>query len=103
LYLDQAINGKGTTVFVSGEAGSGKTRLITDFLCEAKKRGAKTLTGWCLSNAAVPYFPFFEAFSAYFLTEPGQEKVGAKGLEKTLKILKLYNQQYSQNELILTR
>jgi KaiC/GvpD/RAD55 family RecA-like ATPase/tetratricopeptide (TPR) repeat protein len=67
--LDSAIQGKGTTVFVSGDAGSGKTRLITDFLIEAKKRHVKILTGWCLSNAAVPYFPFFEAFSRFFTQE----------------------------------
>jgi Cdc6-like AAA superfamily ATPase len=26
-YLDSAVKGKGTTVFISGEAGSGKTRV----------------------------------------------------------------------------
>jgi len=30
--LDLAFQGKGTTVFISGEAGSGKTRLVTEFL-----------------------------------------------------------------------
>ena len=57
--LDSASKGKGQTVFISGEAGAGKTRLVKDFLCLAKKQGAITLCGWCLSNAAVPYFPFF--------------------------------------------
>jgi KaiC/GvpD/RAD55 family RecA-like ATPase len=31
------VQGKGTTVFVSGEAGSGKTRLVTDFLDSSKQ------------------------------------------------------------------
>jgi KaiC/GvpD/RAD55 family RecA-like ATPase/tetratricopeptide (TPR) repeat protein len=68
-YLDLAIKGRGNTVFLSGEAGAGKTRLVTEFLKTAKKSDVTVLTGWCLSNAAVPYFPFFEAFSHYFTGE----------------------------------
>jgi predicted ATPase len=64
--LDLALEGKGTTVFVSGEAGSGKTRLTREFLNVAKKRGVAVLAGWCLSDAEIPYFPFIEAFNAYF-------------------------------------
>jgi tetratricopeptide (TPR) repeat protein len=64
-HLDSASNGKGTTVFVYGEAGVGKTRLINEFLAHAKKMGAEVLSGWCLSEAAIPYFPFTEAFNTY--------------------------------------
>jgi tetratricopeptide (TPR) repeat protein len=67
-HLDSAIDGKGATVFVCGEAGVGKTRLVNDFLDHAKKNGAKTLSGWCLSEAAIPYFPFTEAFNTYMST-----------------------------------
>ena len=64
--LDNAIERKGNTVFVSGEAGSGKTRLINEFLNTAKQKTEVTaLTGLCLSNAAVPYLPFVEAFTSY--------------------------------------
>jgi predicted ATPase len=63
-YLDLALGGKGATVFVSGEAGSGKTRLTSEFLNVVKKKGV-TVSGWCLSTAAVPYFPFVEAFESY--------------------------------------
>jgi predicted ATPase len=63
--LNLALEGKGTTVFVSGEAGSGKTRLITEFLEKAKKKDVTILFGWCLSEATVPYFPFVEAFDFY--------------------------------------
>jgi len=77
LFLNSAIEGKGKTVFVSGEAGSGKTRLATEFLNRARKQGVTTLTGWCLSNAAVPYFPFFEAFNAYFSGEQSEENEDA--------------------------
>lgn len=29
---------------------------------------AKVLSGWCLSEAAIPYFPFTEAFNTYMST-----------------------------------
>jgi len=64
--LDLATKGEGNTVFVSGEAGVGKTRLVNEFLQSAKKQTVTCLTGWCFSNAADPYFPFFEAFRRYF-------------------------------------
>jgi len=67
-HLDSAWNGQGTTVFIGGEAGVGKTRLVTEFLNLAKKKGTKVLSGWCLSEAAIPYFPFTEAFNTYIST-----------------------------------
>src|SRR5665647_3403710 len=56
-YLDSAFVGNGKTIFVSGEAGSGKTRLINEFLSQAQKKKINLITGWCLSNATIPYFP----------------------------------------------
>jgi tetratricopeptide (TPR) repeat protein len=67
-FLDSALKGKGKTVFISGEAGSGKTRLIIEFLKAVKKKDVFILAGWCLSEAAVPYFPFIEAFDSYIST-----------------------------------
>jgi len=49
-YLDSAFDGKGTTVFVSGEAGSGKTRLAHEFLNLAKQKGVGVMAGWCRSS-----------------------------------------------------
>ena len=72
-HLDSALNGKGTTVFVCGEAGIGKTRLVNEFLGIAKKKGIKALKGWCLSEAAIPYFPFTEAFNAYMSTSSDEK------------------------------
>jgi tetratricopeptide (TPR) repeat protein/KaiC/GvpD/RAD55 family RecA-like ATPase len=71
--LDSAIEGRGSTVFISGEAGSGKTRLTNEFLKQARKKDVTVFSGWCLSNAAVPYFPFFEAFNTYFSDHPKEE------------------------------
>jgi len=67
-HLNSALNGKGTTVLICGEAGVGKTRLVNEFLNLAKTMGIKILSGWCLSEATVPYFPFTEAFNAHVST-----------------------------------
>ncbi len=67
--LESAIKGKGKTVFISGEAGAGKTRLINEFLTKAIKKGIIVLSGWCLSDAAVPYLPFAEAFRKHFAAD----------------------------------
>jgi tetratricopeptide (TPR) repeat protein len=80
-HLDLAIQGKGTTVFISGEAGSGKTRLVKEFLLTSKKkREINDLAGWCLSNSGIPYFPFIEAFNAYSLdfSKKNRESVGGE-------------------------
>ena len=74
LSLDAIMEGKGTTIFVSGEAGSGKTRIANEFLNLARDRGVTVLSGWCLSNVAVPYFPFVEAFDSYLSINEGQSK-----------------------------
>ena len=67
-HLESTLNGEGAAVFISGEAGVGKTRLVNEFLTIAKKTGAKILAGWCLSEAAIAYFPFTEAFNSYVST-----------------------------------
>jgi len=65
--LKSALETKGNTVFISGEAGAGKTSLANAFLAKAKEVGFQVLSGRCMSNAAVPYYPFFEAFTEYFM------------------------------------
>ena len=72
--LDSAFKGKGTTVFVSGEAGSGKTRLVNEFLDTVKEKEIAIFTSWCLSDVSVPYFPFMEAFNGYFSAKKGEEE-----------------------------
>jgi predicted ATPase len=67
-HLDSVLNGRGTTVLIYGEAGVGKTRLVNEFLTRAQKIGAEILCGWCLSEAAIPYFPFIEALNTYIST-----------------------------------
>ena len=86
-YLDSAFKGNGKTIFVIGEAGSGKTRLINEFLSKAQKKNINLITGWCLSNATIPYFPFIEAFSPFssnikemFSCDPFQVMTGSSEL-----------------------
>ena len=62
--LDSVLLGRGKTIFIAGEAGAGKTRLINEFLNITRKREITMLFGWCLSNTTLPYFPFIEAFSS---------------------------------------
>jgi len=38
-YFDTVVVGDGLTVFVSGEAGAGKTKLTTEFLIRARISG----------------------------------------------------------------
>ena len=66
VFLNSAAEGKGKTLLISGEAGSGKSRLAREFLSTARKKGVAVMAGWCLSDAATPYFPFVEAFNRYF-------------------------------------
>ncbi len=79
--LDNAFRGIGSTVFVSGGAGIGKTRLVNEFLNASKQKNVRVLAGWCLSNSAVPYFPFMEAFESYSYSN---ESLESQQLVKTL-------------------
>ncbi len=51
-------DGKGSTVFISGEAGVGKTRLVEELMNTAD---AKFIKGWCLADNLEPLMPFREA------------------------------------------
>jgi DNA-binding CsgD family transcriptional regulator/tetratricopeptide (TPR) repeat protein len=64
--LDRAIEGFSSTVLVAGEAGVGKTRLVTELASSAYGRGMLVLTGGAvgLGDSDLPYGPFAEAFRA---------------------------------------
>ncbi|MCO5993597.1 ATP-binding protein [Actinoallomurus rhizosphaericola] len=70
--LTQAQNGSSVLLFVSGDAGIGKSRLVTTFTEHARRRDALVFTGGCLDLAegAAPYAPFVAALRplAYELT-----------------------------------
>jgi pentatricopeptide repeat protein len=79
-HLEFAFKGRGNAIFVSGEAGSGKTRLVNEFLKIARKKGTNVLSGWCLSNAAIPYFPFLEALESFSFEDERGRHFGAQQL-----------------------
>jgi DNA-binding CsgD family transcriptional regulator/tetratricopeptide (TPR) repeat protein len=61
--LDRAAAGQPATVVVAGEAGVGKTRLVTELLGEAGRLGAVALSGGCLDvgDGVLAYAPMVEA------------------------------------------
>jgi serine/threonine protein kinase/tetratricopeptide (TPR) repeat protein len=66
-FLETMLTGKGQVVFVTGEAGSGKTTLIQEFDCHAQKMLADLISasGKCGAHTGIgdPYLPFREIMS----------------------------------------
>jgi len=60
--LGEAAAGRPVVALVSGDAGVGKTRLVTELSVEARARGCAVLTGRCAELAdTVPYLPLADA------------------------------------------
>jgi hypothetical protein len=55
--LDRAEAGEAAAVFIGGEAGVGKTRLVAEFERIARARGARVLAGGCVDvgGSELPY------------------------------------------------
>jgi DNA-binding CsgD family transcriptional regulator len=61
--LRRAVDGQSGAMLVAGEAGVGKTRLVSEFADLARADGAEILQGGCilLGEGALPYAPVVEA------------------------------------------
>jgi DNA-binding CsgD family transcriptional regulator len=61
--VERARTGRPGAVLLAGEAGVGKTRLLTELCRRARAEGATVLIGHCVDLGAVglPYLPFAEA------------------------------------------
>jgi DNA-binding NarL/FixJ family response regulator/tetratricopeptide (TPR) repeat protein len=59
--LDEAEAGQPVVVLVSGDAGVGKTRLVTELAAEAANRSFTVLSGRCAELADMPYLPLADA------------------------------------------
>lgn len=57
----QAAVGQPGVLFVEGDAGVGKSRLLREFRADADERGLIVLIGQAYQDAPVPYRPFVEA------------------------------------------
>ncbi|GDY31966.1 helix-turn-helix transcriptional regulator [Gandjariella thermophila] len=62
--LDRAAAGSAGAVLLSGDAGVGKSRLVSELTRVAEEQGALVLTGRCVDvgETGLPYLPFAEAF-----------------------------------------
>jgi DNA-binding CsgD family transcriptional regulator len=59
--LEAAARGQGQLILISGEAGIGKTRLVSETLARAARLGFTTLRGQCLeADRALPFGPFVD-------------------------------------------
>lgn len=56
-----AAQGRGATVFLSGEAGVGKSRLAAEFAATVETQGGRSLVGTTSSHESQPYQPIVEA------------------------------------------
>jgi DNA-binding CsgD family transcriptional regulator/tetratricopeptide (TPR) repeat protein len=75
----QAAAGRGATVLVAGEAGIGKTRLVTELVARASAAGTQPLVGRCIDlvGAEVPYLPVAEALRPLLAREELRELLGS--------------------------
>lgn len=91
--LESANKGKGKVFFIEGEAGIGKTRLLTELGEKIQNQGVIILKGNCLYREETdPYLPFVGALEGFF-SEREQSKTepmeGISPPEETLKNLPL--------------
>ena len=75
---------------VSGEPGSGKTRLAREVIVQATLDGAVVLSGACYEyEAATPYLPFVEAFRRWVREQKDDVKLRELIGESAPQIAKL--------------
>jgi len=91
--LAAAASGQGATVLVSGEAGIGKTRLVSELAARARAGGFTVLVGrsFDLIGTELPYQPFADALRPHAPALPwsGRPSAGSQLLvfEETLDLL----------------
>jgi len=66
-WLNQAVQGTGRVVFISGESGAGKTALLAEFSRRAMNANPDLLVAWgdcnAYAGAGDPYLPFRDAMA----------------------------------------
>ena len=74
--LERACRGEAPTVFVGGEAGIGKSRLLDEFAVTANAAGAGVLVGGCapLGQSPPPLTPIVEALRAHLRSSGPTER-----------------------------
>lgn len=78
---DRITEHNGRLIALTGEAGSGKTRLAAELQSYASEQGAWTLTGICYHrDAPSPYMPFISALKGFFQYAPPTEQLRIRSL-----------------------
>jgi DNA-binding CsgD family transcriptional regulator len=77
--LDLTVAGHGQMVFVSGDAGIGKSRLCQALRQRAVDRGLRVLVGRCSAQSVLPYGPFMDALRFRLAKGEGQEAARVLG------------------------
>src|SRR5215207_2892575 len=89
--LERAEQGQSAMVLVAGEAGIGKTRLLTRLAEQARRRGGQVLVGGCLQvgDVGLPYVPIVAALRGFAAEADHEELVAAaaKGLPALGRLL----------------
>jgi predicted ATPase len=77
--IREAAAGRGGTVLLAGDAGIGKTRLVTELGARAPTAGAQTLVGRCIDlvGAELPYLPVAEALRPLTAREDVRKLLGS--------------------------
>jgi DNA-binding SARP family transcriptional activator len=81
--LHRATEGQLHAVLVTGEAGSGKSRLVAEFAREAHTAGTSVWAGRCHEGSPVPYGPFVEALRPH----AGMDRLPAWAAEELSRLL----------------
>jgi predicted ATPase len=69
--IEQARKGHGNILFITGEAGVGKTRLAYELLNQKDELNFEFLCGQCIYREGVdPYLPFIDMFKGYLAEHP---------------------------------
>jgi DNA-binding CsgD family transcriptional regulator/tetratricopeptide (TPR) repeat protein len=77
--MRQAAAGRGGTILLAGDAGIGKTRLVSELAARARAAGAQPLVGRCIDlvGAEVPYLPVAEAVRPLLAREDVRTLLGS--------------------------
>jgi tetratricopeptide (TPR) repeat protein len=92
-FLDRALGGQGQVCFVTGEAGSGKTALVTEFARRAEEKHSNLVVaiGQCDAHTGIgdPYLPFREVLCQLTGDVEGKLARGAITQENANRLRKL--------------
>lgn len=92
-FLDLALAGQGRVVFVTGEAGRGKTMLLQAFVCRAQARQPDLIVaggnGNALTGLGDPYLPFREILGQLTGDVEARLAAGAISRESAIRLWSL--------------